>query len=219
MPFSSIKHSRFTIKAGFRSHSFIALLMSVLAVGTCSSVVAQTGETEASAKMPQVELDTSKGKIILELNPEKAPKTVANFLSYVKSGHYNGTIFHRVIPDFMIQGGGLDAQMKERDTKPPIVNEGGNGLKNDKYSIAMARTQVPDSATSQFFINTKDNDFLNSSSRSAGYTVFGRVVKGLGVVDAISKTKTTSRASGDVPGMQMRDVPVEPITIKSAKIL
>ena len=149
MPFSSIKHSRFTIQAGVRSHSLIALLMSVLAVGTCSPVFAQTGETEASAKMPQVELDTSKGKIILELNPEKAPKTVANFLSYVKSGHYNGTIFHRVIPDFMIQGGGLDAQMKERDTKPPIVNEGGNGLKNDKYSIAMARTQVPDSATSQ----------------------------------------------------------------------
>lgn len=187
-----------------------------LALMTSSPLSAQ--ETP-KAKLPEVELDTSEGKIIIELNAEKAPKTVANFLDYVKSGHFNGTIFHRVIPDFMIQGGGLDDKMKEKKTNPPIINEAGNGLLNKKYTVAMARTNDPHSATSQFFINTKDNVFLNRSGRSAGYAVFGRVVKGLAVVDAISATKTTSRKSGDVPSMLMQDVPLKPITIKSVKVI
>ncbi len=189
---------------------------SAMAFVTCRPAAAQATTGNNS---PEVELDTSAGKIIIALDAEKAPKTVANFLSYVKSGHYNGTIFHRVIPDFMIQGGGLDAAMKEKQTKPPIINEGGNGLKNVKYSIAMARTNDPNSATSQFFINTKDNGFLNRSPANPGYAVFGRVVKGLGVVDAISKVKTTTKESGDRPGLPMRDVPVTAVTIKSAKVI
>ncbi|MAI30958.1 MAG: peptidyl-prolyl cis-trans isomerase [Rubripirellula sp.] len=189
---------------------------SAIGLLTCSTTAAQT---TAQNKSPLVELNTSAGKITIALDAEKAPKTVANFLSYVKSGHYNGTIFHRVIPDFMIQGGGLDAAMKEKKTKPPIVNEGGNGLKNVKYSIAMARTNDPNSATSQFFINTKDNGFLNQSGRNAGYAVFGRVVKGLGVVDTVSNVKTTTKESGDRPGLPMQNVPVTAVTIESAKIV
>lgn len=189
---------------------------SAIGLLTCSTTTAQT---TAQNKSPLVELNTSAGKITIALDAEKAPKTVANFLSYVKSGHYNGTIFHRVIPDFMIQGGGLDAAMKEKKTKPPIVNEGGNGLKNVKYSIAMARTNDPNSATSQFFINTKDNGFLNQSGRNAGYAVFGRVVKGLGVVDTVSNVKTTTKESGDRPGLPMQNVPVTAVTIESAKIV
>ena len=216
MPSSNASRKQFNTKANFRMFAAAICVTSAIALLTCRPVAAQT---TADNKSPEVELDTSAGKIIIALDAEKAPKTVANFLSYVKSGHYNGTIFHRVIPDFMIQGGGLDAAMKEKKTQPPIINEGGNGLKNVKYSIAMARTNDPNSATSQFFINTKDNAFLNRSSVNPGYAVFGRVVKGLGVVDAISKSKTTSKENGDVPGMRMRDVPVTAITIKTAKVI
>jgi cyclophilin family peptidyl-prolyl cis-trans isomerase len=159
-----------------------------------------------------VKLQTSMGDIVIELNQKAAPVTVKNFLDYVQDGIYNGTIFHRVINGFMIQGGGFGANMQRKGTKPPIVNEASNGLKNDRGTIAMARTNVPDSATSQFFINLVNNAPLNYSSKSPGYAVFGKVVKGMEVVDAIAKVKTTTRSG-------MRDVPAEVVEIKSAEIL
>jgi cyclophilin family peptidyl-prolyl cis-trans isomerase len=159
----------------------------------------------------QVKLETSMGDIVIELNEEASPITVKNFLRYVEEGFYDGTIFHRVIPDFMIQGGGFTAEMVQKKPHPPIVNEASNGLKNDRGTIAMARTANPDSATSQFFINHKNNDFLNYAGQSKpGYTVFGKVVEGLDVVDKIAAVKTTQKG-------QHSDVPVEPVVIKSAK--
>ncbi|MBQ0934778.1 peptidylprolyl isomerase [Ideonella paludis] len=150
-----------------------------------------------------VELTTNQGVIRLELDEQKAPLTVANFLSYVNKGHYDGTIFHRVIKNFMIQGGGMTADMSQKPTDATIQNEANNGLKNDKYTIAMARTSAPHSASAQFFINTKKNDFLNFSSESSsgwGYAVFGRVVAGTEVVDAIEKVRTGNKnGHGDVP--------------------
>jgi peptidyl-prolyl cis-trans isomerase B (cyclophilin B) len=146
--------------------------------------------------MKHVLLDTTAGKIVLALNDEKAPNTVANFLDYVNSGHYNDLVFHRVISGFMIQGGGFDAKMKQSATKSPIPNEADNGLKNDRYTIAMARTNDPQSATAQFFINVADNSFLNFTSKTPqgwGYAVFGEVLQGKDVVDLIAKTKTASR--------------------------
>lgn len=164
---------------------------------------------------PVVELDTNMGAIVIELNEEKAPKTVENFLNYVKSGHYDGTIFHRIIDGFMIQGGGMDADMKEKATNAPIENEADNGLKNDKGTIAMARTQDPHSATSQFFINVKDNDFLNHTGKNMqgwGYTVFGKVTSGMDVIDKM-RSVPTGRF-----GMHA-DVPKEPVVINSATII
>ena len=164
---------------------------------------------------PVVELDTNMGAIVIELNEEKAPKTVENFLNYVKSGHYDGTIFHRIIDGFMIQGGGMDAEMNEKATNAPIENEADNGLKNDKGTIAMARTQDPHSATSQFFINVKDNDFLNHSGKNIqgwGYTVFGKVTSGMDVIDKM-RGAPTGRF-----GMHA-DVPKEPVVINSATIV
>lgn len=177
------------------------------------------GNLYAEAESTKVQLDTTAGKIVLELNDEKAPKTVANFVQYVKSGHYSGTVFHRVIKDFMIQGGGMDANLKEKPTKPPVVNEGGNGLSNKEYTIAMARTPNPDSATSQFFINSKDNLFLDraQSQDGFGYAVFGRVIEGKEIVDKIEATKTGVKT--DPRGIPMRDVPVEPIVITKATIV
>jgi peptidyl-prolyl cis-trans isomerase B (cyclophilin B) len=168
----------------------------------------------AHAADPRVTLETSKGTIELELYPEKAPKTVENFLGYVKSGHYDGTIFHRVIPDFMIQGGGFTADMKQKSAGAAIQNEADNGLKNDRGTIAMARTNDPHSASAQFFINSKDNTFLNHSAKTPqgwGYAVFGKVVEGMEVVDAISAVKTGRK------GM-MGDVPDEPIVITKASL-
>lgn len=165
--------------------------------------------------MDYVRLTTSMGEIVIELNAVAAPETAANFLQYVKDGHYGGTIFHRVIAGFMIQGGGMNVEMKERDTRAPIKNEARNGLANEKYTVAMARTNAPHSATAQFFINTKDNAFLNFSSedlRGWGYAVFGKVVAGQSVVDAIENVETTSRSFHD-------DVPVEAILIEKAEIL
>ncbi|PNK61945.1 peptidylprolyl isomerase [Psychrobacter sp. FDAARGOS_221] len=165
--------------------------------------------------MPVVQLNTSMGDITIELNAEKAPKTVENFVSYVNAGHYNGTIFHRVIPNFMIQGGGMDAEMNEKSTNAPIENEADNGLKNDEGTIAMARTQDPHSATSQFFINVKDNDFLNHSGKNMqgwGYTVFGKVTSGMDVVKKIEGVPTGRF------GMHA-DVPTEPVVINSAKVI
>ncbi|MBQ7607745.1 MAG: peptidyl-prolyl cis-trans isomerase [Desulfovibrionaceae bacterium] len=155
------------------------------------------------ADNPTVLLETTSGDILVELFPDKAPKTVANFLAYVDDGFYANTIFHRVIKDFMIQGGGLDGRMQEKTTKEPIENEADNGLKNLRGSIAMARTQDPHSATAQFFINLVDNDFLDHTAKDVagwGYCVFGKVVDGLDVVDAIGKVKTKAVGiHGDVP--------------------
>ena len=164
---------------------------------------------------PVVELDTNMGAIVIELNEEKAPKTVENFLNYVKSGHYDGTIFHRIIDGFMIQGGGMDAEMNEKATNAPVENEADNGLKNDKGTIAMARTQDPHSATSQFFINVKDNDFLNHSGKNMqgwGYTVFGKVTSGMDVIDKMRGVPTGRF------GMHA-DVPNEPVVTNSATII
>jgi cyclophilin family peptidyl-prolyl cis-trans isomerase len=147
-----------------------------------------------------VRMTTSMGDIVLELNKEKAPLSVDNFMKYAESGHYNGTIFHRVIPTFMIQGGGFDKDMKQKPTNPPIKNEWKNGLKNVRGSIACARTQVADSATSQFFINVQDNTFLDDPRDGAAYAVFGRVVSGMDTVDKIKMTPTTVKnGMGDVP--------------------
>jgi peptidyl-prolyl cis-trans isomerase A (cyclophilin A) len=166
--------------------------------------------TKPEAKKPVVILETTLGQIRLELDPDKAPVTVANFLGYVDSGFYDGTIFHRVIPNFMIQGGGLTADMTQKPTKPPIKNEADNGLKNDSWTIAMARTSAKDSATAQFFINVKDNDFLNHGARDFGYAVFGKVIGGVDVVQKIAAVKTGSRGGSG-------DVPLEPVVIKSAR--
>lgn len=162
-----------------------------------------------------IELKTSAGDIRIELDEAKAPKTVANFIDYVNSGHFTNTVFHRVIKGFMIQGGGLSVDMKDKATGAPIQNEAANGLKNDKYTIAMARTNAPHSATAQFFINTKDNDFLNFTSETPsgwGYAVFGKVVAGQDVVDAIERVATGRKGFHD-------DVPLEPITILEAKVV
>jgi len=159
-----------------------------------------------------VELTTSAGVIRLELDDAKAPKSVANFLAYVNKGHYDGTIFHRVIKNFMIQGGGMMADMSQKPTDAQIENEANNGLKNQKYSVAMARTNAPHSASAQFFINTKDNDFLNHSSPTPsgwGYAVFGKVVAGNDVVDAIEKVRTGRNGFHD-------DVPLEAVSILKA---
>ena len=162
-----------------------------------------------------VKLTTNFGDITLELNAEKAPITVANFLQYVESGYYDGVIFHRVIDGFMVQGGGFDANMKQKKTKGEIKNEADNGLGNDNYTVAMARTSVPDSASSQFFINIADNDFLNHTAPTSsgwGYCVFGKVVEGMAIVDKIKAVKTTSKAGH-------RDVPVEPVIIEKASVI
>ncbi len=160
----------------------------------------------------KVELHTNQGLITLELDDVKAPASVANFLSYVAKGHYDGTIFHRVIKGFMAQGGGFDVGMKQKATDAPIQNEANNGLKNDKYTVAMARTNAPHSASSQFFINTVDNEFLNFKSESPsgwGYAVFGKVVGGTDIVDKIEKVKTGRSGFHD-------DVPTDPVIIERA---
>jgi peptidyl-prolyl cis-trans isomerase A (cyclophilin A)/peptidyl-prolyl cis-trans isomerase B (cyclophilin B) len=169
----------------------------------------------ALAADPQVDLKTNLGTIRLELNPAKAPKTVENFLQYVKDGHYNGTVFHRVIPGFMIQGGGFDRSYKQKPTREPIPNEAKNGLTNDLGTIVMARTNAPHSASAQFFINVKNNDFLNAASAQDGwgYAVFGKVVSGLDVAMNIAKTPTGP--GGPFP----TDVPRQPVVIESATLV
>lgn len=170
---------------------------------------------EEAAKAPLVRLETTMGDIVLTLNPEKAPATVANFLSYVRAGHYDGTIFHRVIKGFMIQGGGFDNQMTQKGVQKPIANEAANGLTNVKGSIAMARTPDPHSATAQFFINTVDNGFLNHRAKNAkgwGYCVFGAVSEGMAVVQKIEQVATGRRGGH-------RDVPETAVVIKKAVVL
>jgi len=179
-------------------HRFLTALVAAAALCASGAALAQ-----------KVRLATSAGDIVVELDPAKAPKSVANFLQYVKAGHYDGTIFHRVIANFMIQGGGMTADMKEKDTRAPIPLESNNGLLNQRGTVAMARTQDPNSATAQFFINVKDNDFLNQAQArdGNGYAVFGKVIQGMDVVDKIKDTPTG-------PG----DVPLEPIVIKKATV-
>lgn len=160
----------------------------------------------------KVELHTNHGLITVELDDAKAPATVENFLAYVAKGHYDGTIFHRVIKGFMVQGGGFEVGMKQKPTDAPIQNEANNGLKNDKYTLAMARTNAPHSASAQFFINTVDNEFLNFKSESPsgwGYAVFGKVVGGADIVDKIEKVKTSRSGFHD-------DVPAEAVVIEKA---
>ncbi len=179
-----------------------AFVAATLAIGAHVLAQAQT-----------VKLATSAGDIVVELDAAKAPKTVANFIEYVKAGHYDGTVFHRVIPNFMIQGGGMTADMKEKPTRAPIPLESGNGLDNVRGTIAMARTMDPNSATAQFFINVTDNGFLNKAqSRDGnGYAVFGKVVSGMDVVDKIRVVPTGAK------GMH-RDVPLQPVTINKATV-
>ena len=165
--------------------------------------------------MPVVKLTTTLGDITLELDAVAAPETTKNFIAYVESGHYDGTIFHRVIGNFMIQGGGMDREMRQKSTQATIKNEADNGLRNDEGTVAMARTSEPHSASSQFFINVKDNDFLNHSSPTAsgwGYCVFGRVTEGLDTVNSIKAVKTTSHGPH-------QDVPAEPVEILSATVV
>ncbi|UCF16059.1 MAG: peptidylprolyl isomerase [Phycisphaerales bacterium] len=160
-----------------------------------------------------VKLQTTMGDIVVDLNDQAAPVTVRNFLEYVEDGFFDGKIFHRVIPNFMIQGGGFTTEMAQDRTRDPIANEAANGLKNERGSIAMARTSDPDSATAQFFINHRDNDFLNyAGDANPGYAVFGKTVEGMDVVDAIAAMETTTRKGMD-------DVPVEPVVIISATVV
>lgn len=193
--------------------------MSIKGIGTLLSVIclifSMKGTAMSERNNPEVLLRTSMGDITIELYEDKAPVTVKNFLRYVKEGKYNGTIFHRVIDGFMIQGGGMTPDMKEYQTYAPIKNEAGNGVKNEKGTIAMARTQVVDSATAQFFINLKDNDFLNHHDNSPGkygYAVFGRVINGMDVVEKIGHVKTGAKGFH-------RDVPLKPVVIESATVL
>jgi peptidyl-prolyl cis-trans isomerase A (cyclophilin A) len=194
-----------------------SLIVSVLALGLGSGLTVGAGSAAAQAddKHPVVVLDTSMGEITIELDAEKAPITVANFLKYVDAKFYDNLSFHRVIPGFMIQGGGLDARLNEKrdGQRAPIKNESDNGLSNTKGTIAMARTNNPNSATNQFFINHADNNRLDTAG--GGYTVFGKVIEGMPVVEKIAAVETTVRLSGD--GNRMADVPVQPVLIKSVR--
>ena len=188
----------------------IMALLALFAVLAIAPGFAQAGNAD-----PVIKLETTMGDIVIRLNERKAPITCANFVQYVKSGHYDGTIFHRVIKDFMIQGGGFADNMKEKPTHAPIRNEANNGLKNEKYTIAMARTKDPHSASAQFFINTRNNNFLDFKSQKNGewgYAVFGKVIQGQNVVNQIEKAATGRRAGHD-------DVPTEPVIIKKAVVL
>jgi len=186
------------------------LLMAItVAVAPATGLTQDNSTSKQGANMVTVTMETNKGVITLELDREKAPDSVENFVTYAKSGHYDGTIFHRVIPGFMIQGGGFDTSMQQKDTKPPIKNEAANGLKNNKGTVAMARTNVPDSATSQFFINVKDNDFLNHTSPTPqgwGYAVFGQVTDGMDVIESIENVSTANKGG-------QQDVPVSDVII------
>ncbi|GJI98134.1 peptidyl-prolyl cis-trans isomerase [Duganella caerulea] len=192
--------------------SLFAKLMTLFA-GVALSGAALAATPAPANPTPQVEIKTSMGDIVVELNHEKAPKSVDNFLTYVKSGFYKGTIFHRVIDGFMIQGGGFDEKLKQKKTNPPVPIESQNGLTNNTYTLAMARTGDPNSATSQFFINVADNDALNYPGRDGfGYTVFGKVIKGQEVVDKIKGVLVDDKGI-------FQNIPVIPVVIKSATIL
>ena len=186
-----------------------------LAAAAALATLALTSTARAEGKNPMVLMSTSMGDVKIELDAEKAPITVQNFLAYVNDKFYDGTVFHRVIPNFMIQGGGFDAAMQQKPTKAPIKNEAGNGLKNLTGTLAMARTNVVDSATAQFFINVKDNAFLdhkNETPAGFGYAVFGKVVTGMDVVRKIEQVQTATKGGHE-------NVPVEPVVIKSITVV
>lgn len=201
-----------------KSSRLVALTMvATFAMAPAGMVLSQTSNQKDLNSMSntRVKLVTNMGDIVLELDGEKAPVTTENFINYVKDGFYSNVIFHRVIPNFMVQGGGFEPGMNQKNTNAPIKNEADNGLKNDKYTIAMARTQDPHSASAQFFINTNNNDFLNFTAPSVqgwGYAVFGKVVEGTEVVDAIEKVETGTRGFHG-------DVPREDVVIQSAEIV
>ena len=192
-------------RAASRLIPFLSILLAVV------MLLAAPAGAKTERSNPVVRLTTNMGEIDIELFEKEAPKSTANFLAYVKAGHYDGTIFHRVINGFMIQGGGFTPDMQQKPTQAPVENEADNGLKNDAYTVAMARTQDPHSATAQFFINVKKNDFLDHKAKNLqgwGYCVFGKVVKGHGVVNKIKKVRTRRAGFHD-------DVPVDPVTINS----
>ena len=200
---------------------FFIVALGLAGCGSAETTNPQTQGAEPKASggtmsaNPKVLIETSKGNITIELNAEKAPITVENFIGYVNDGFYNGTIFHRVIPNFMVQGGGMTADMSEKSTKASIQNEANNGLLNDRGTLAMARTNAPHSASSQFFINVADNAFLNFKGENPqgwGYAVFGKVTEGMEVVDAIVGVKTGNH------GMH-RDVPVEPVLMNKVSVV
>ena len=195
-----------------RASMIISVLMAVflLTLPACS----RAGNDPKTKGGPVILMSTSLGDVKIELYDQDAPETVKNFLSYVNDKFYDGTIFHRVIAGFMIQGGGFTPEMEQKPTKPPIKNESSNGLKNEPYTLAMARTSAPDSATSQFFINVKNNDFLNKASAQdgVGYAVFGKVIEGMDIVNKIEKVQT-GRSS------MYSDVPTEPVVIKSMTVV
>jgi cyclophilin family peptidyl-prolyl cis-trans isomerase len=184
----------------------------LLSLALCGILAAVGASAAQEQKNPVVIMDTTHGKIVVELFADKAPITVKNFLTYVDDKHFDGTIFHRVIADFMIQGGGMEPGLKEKKTRAPIKNESDNGLANERGTLAMARTGEPDSATAQFFINVKDNGFLDRAKArdKVGYAVFGKVTDGMDVVDKIRKVQTTSRGGHD-------NVPVQDVTIRSVR--
>lgn len=193
--------------------NILTALFALLLCAVMQPSYSSTKATSTKGKEPMVKLHTNLGTITLQLNAEKAPNTVKNFLEYVNSGFFSNTIFHRVIDNFMIQGGGFEPGMKQKTTNAPIKNEAANGLHNDKYTIAMARTNDPHSATAQFFINTKDNGFLDYPGQDGwGYCVFGKVVEGKEVVDAIGKVKTGFRAGH-------QDVPEQDVIVTKAEVV
>lgn len=208
----------FTIRQVLRFQPVVFFLLGLMMMALSLSAQATTSSTTQGNTMstnPKVLLQTNKGDITLELDAEKAPNTTQNFLNYVNAGFYNGTIFHRVINNFMVQGGGFEVGMKQKETNAPIENEANNGLKNDRYTIAMARTNDPHSATAQFFINVADNDFLNHTNPTPngwGYAVFGKVVEGTDVVDSIKGVKTGNKGFH-------QDVPVEDVIIENATVV
>ena len=191
------------------------LLMAVFMLPSAQATSLSTKQGTSMSTNPQVLLKTNKGDITIELDAEKAPKTVENFINYVNAGFYNGTIFHRVINNFMVQGGGFEVGMAQKETSASIENEANNGLKNDRYTLAMARTNDPHSATAQFFINVADNDFLNHTNPTPngwGYAVFGKVVDGIDVVDSIKGVKTGNKGFH-------QDVPVDDVIIENASVI
>lgn len=196
-------------------HLSIASLLCLLTFAGPAAAQSAPAPAPAAAPNPRVALETTKGKIVIELFADKAPKTVKNFLDYVKAGHYNGTIFHRVIADFMVQGGGFTPDMTEKPTRAPVQNEADNRVLNQRGTVAMARTPDPHSARGQFFINLKNNGFLNHTAKTSqgwGYTVFGQVVEGMEVVDSIATVQTTTKGT-------YGDVPVQPILIQKATVV
>jgi peptidyl-prolyl cis-trans isomerase A (cyclophilin A) len=204
MPFSLMTRTFFKHLAKVSFSVFLAFNLS-----------AQVAQAQSAKPLPQVLFTTNMGQFTVELEPEKAPKTVANFLAYVNSGFYTGTIFHRVINGFMVQGGGFTKDLMQKPTRAQIPIESNNGLKNSKYSIAMARTNDPNSATAQFFVNVKDNAMLDYPGRDGyGYTVFGRVIAGMDTIENIKFVETNVDMA-----TRMSDVPVKPIVIESAKVI